>query len=108
MRVRTVQFRTRNPIVGAAILLVVLAILAAVFTVGLTLLAGVALVGGAGLLVRRALRGGRRELEPPLDRTREVLPRDAGLREVFPPGQAAPTRRLPGPEEPGNDPGSER
>jgi ABC-type transport system involved in cytochrome bd biosynthesis fused ATPase/permease subunit len=95
MRVRTVPFRTRNPIVGALVLLVVLAIVAAVFTVGLTLLAGLAVVGGAALLVRRALRGGRRELESPLDRTREVLPRDAGAREVFPPGQAPATRRLP-------------
>ena len=97
------HFRTRNPIVGALILLLVLAVLAAVFTVGLTLLAGLAVVGGAGLLVRRALRGGRRELEPPLDRTREVLPRDVGLREVFAPGQAAPTRRLPAPGDPVDD-----
>jgi ABC-type transport system involved in cytochrome bd biosynthesis fused ATPase/permease subunit len=101
MRVRTVQFRTRNPIVGAVVLLIVLAILAAVFTVGLTLLAGLAVVGGAGLLVRRALRGGGRALEPPLDRAREVLPRDAGLREVFPSGQAAATRRLPHPGDAG-------
>jgi ABC-type transport system involved in cytochrome bd biosynthesis fused ATPase/permease subunit len=97
MRVRTVQFRTRNPIVGAAVVLLVLAVLLAVFTVGLTLLAGLAVVGGAGLLVRRALRGGRGALEPPLDRTREVLPRDAALREVFPPGQEPQTRRLPTP-----------
>ena len=102
MRVRTVHFRTRNPIVGAVLLLLLLAVLAAVFTVGLTLLAGLAVVGGAGLLVRRALRGGRRELEPPLDRAREVLPRDVRSREVVPHGQAAPTRRLPRPGDPAN------
>ena len=73
MRVRTMHFRTRNPIVGALVLLLVLAVLAAVFTVGLTLLAGLAVVGGAGLLVRRALRGRLPPPEPPLDRSREVL-----------------------------------
>ncbi len=76
MRVRTAHFRTRNPIVGAVILLLVLAVLAAVFTVGLTLLAGLAVVGGAGLLVRRALRGRLAAPEPPLDHSREVLPRE--------------------------------
>ena len=103
MRVRTVHFRTRNPIVGALLLLLLLAVVAAVFTVGLTLLAGLAVVGGAGLLVRRALRGGRRAVEPPLDRAREVRPGDARSREVFPPGQAAPPRRLPAPGDPADD-----
>lgn len=92
MRVRTVRFQTRNPIVGAAILILVLALLVAVFTVGLTLLAGVAVVGGAGLLVRRALRGRLPAAEPP-----RLDPRLDGSREVFAPGQAPPERRLPRP-----------
>lgn len=100
MRVRILRFQTRNPVLGAIVLVLVLALLAAVFAVGLTLLAGLAVagavVGGGALLARRAL-GGRRTtttLPPPLDRAREVFPpghdpsdeRDA---------RDAPGRRLP-------------
>src|SRR5688500_7085240 len=56
VRVRIVRLQTRNPVVGAALLVLVLALLAAVVAVGLTLLAALAAVGGAALLGRRVLR----------------------------------------------------
>lgn len=74
MRVRILRFQTRNPLVAAVLLIVLLALVAAVVAVGFTLLAGLAAVGAAGLLARRAL-GGRRPAAPPrLDRAQEVFP----------------------------------
>ena len=103
MQVRIVQLRSRNPVVAALVLVVVLALLAAVVAVGFTLLAGAAVVGGAALLARRVLRG--RAL-PPDPASRGGFPLDRA-REVFPPGRevldarvsGAPERRLP----PGTD-----
>lgn len=99
MPVRIVQLRSRNPVVVALVLVVVLALLAAVFAVGVTLLTAAAVVGGAGLLARRARRG---RVLPPAQhgappRADRALDR---TREVFPPGHQAPdARRLP----PGTD-----
>jgi hypothetical protein len=76
MRIRTVHLQTRNPIVAVALLLVVLALLAALFTVGIAVAGVLAVVGGAGLLARRALRGRLPAPEAPrLDRSREVFAR---------------------------------
>ncbi len=90
MPIRVVRFQTRNPVAAAAVLLLVLALLAVVLTVGLTLVAGLAVAGGAALLVRRVV-GGRlpRGAPPALER-----PLDPG-REVFPPAPGAEVRRLP-------------
>src|SRR5205807_2314751 len=54
-RMRVVRFQTRNPLVGIALLVLVLAVLAVVFAASVTLLAGAAVVGGVGLLARRML-----------------------------------------------------
>jgi hypothetical protein len=92
MPIRTVRFQTRNPVVAVALLLLVLALLAALFTVGIAVAGVLAVAGGAGLLARRALRGRLPRAEPPrLDRSREVF---------APPPNA---RRLP-PSEPPDAP----
>ena len=92
---RVLHIRTRNPIVGAIVGVLILLIVLAVLLAGATLLAGVAVVGGvlggAVLLGRRVLGLGRRAgpALPPLDPADEVFPTHAtrGLdpsREVFP------------------------
>jgi hypothetical protein len=90
VRARIFRLQTRNPIVAVALLIVVLALIAAVVAVGFTLLAGAAVLGAAGLLVRRALGGGRATLPEP--RSERALDR---AQEVFPPTQRPPERRLP-------------
>ena len=74
---RVVRFESRNPVVVALFVALLLALLVAVLTVGLAVGAGLAAVGGAALLARRAF--GRRgpSLPPPdraLDPDLEVLP----------------------------------
>jgi hypothetical protein len=75
MRMRVIRFESRNPVVVALFVALLLALLVALLTVGLAVGAGLAAVGGAALLARRAF--GRR-LPPPdrraLDPSREVLP----------------------------------
>jgi hypothetical protein len=86
---RVIQIRTRNPIVGAVVGLLVLLVVLAVLLAGATLLAGVAVVGGvlggAVLLGRRVLGLGRRSEPalPPLDPANEVFPtRELDTREL--------------------------
>lgn len=112
MQVRIVQLRSRNPVVVALVLVVVLALLAAVVAVGFTLLAGAAVVGGAGLLARRVLRGRvlRGRALPPADRAdaavRGGFPLDRA-REVFPPGRDVPAARVSGAPERRLPPGTD-
>ena len=95
MRMRVVRFQSRNPLVVALFVALLLALIVALLTVGLAVGAGLAAVGGAALLVRRAL--GRRL--PPADR--RALDARAGLdpgREVFPSSADSAddrSRRLP-------------
>jgi hypothetical protein len=88
MRARIFHLRSRNPLVAVALLIVLLALVAAVVAVGFTLLAGAAVLGAVGLLVRRALGRGRATLPPPAPRLDRAL-------EVFPPTYHPPERRLP-------------
>lgn len=101
MRIRIVRLQTRNPVVGAALLVLLLALVAAVLAVGLTLLAALAVAGGAVLLGRRVLHG--RRIAPPAparpDRAGEVFPTRAptidGVDATLAPTPAPPARRLP-------------
>ena len=58
MRVRIVQFRSKNPLVAIALLAAVLALLVFFLSAALAIAAGAALLGGVGFAVR-GLRGGR-------------------------------------------------
>ncbi|MDF1505046.1 hypothetical protein [Roseisolibacter sp. H3M3-2] len=85
---RVVQFRTRNPLVGLLILLVVLALLVGVVVFGAVAALALAVVGGGVMAVRRLT--GRPALRPPppaelpLDPTLEIRP-----------AEPDDTRRLP-------------
>lgn len=81
-----VHFRTRNPLVGALILVVALGLLALVLALGVTVGVALAVLGGATLLGRRLL-GRRAPATPP-------AALDVG-REVFPPPSSVDARRLP-------------
>ena len=79
MQIRVVRFSTRSPLVGAALVALVLAVLVAVVVavvaVGVTLAVAVAAVGGAALLARRVLlRHPRPAPQPALGRAQEVFP----------------------------------
>ena len=98
-RIRVVRLQSRNPLVGIALLLLVLALLAAVVVFGMALLAGAAVLGGAVYLGRRLVgrpvlgeRGGAGRL-PGVE---AAVGRLDPSREVFAPGDGAPGgRRLP-------------
>ncbi len=88
MQIRVVRFESKNLLVGIALLVVLLAILAFVLTAGVALLAGGAAIGGVGYLVRR-LVGGRQALgASPVNRERVLRPED----EVFLPGATSTNR----------------
>ena len=76
MQIRIIRLSGRNPLVGAALLVAVAAIVVALVVFGLALLAGLAAVGGVVLLARRLLGGRGRATAPPpaLDPAREVFP----------------------------------
>lgn len=99
MRARIFRLQSRNPLVAVALLIVLLALIAAVVAVGVTLLAGAAVLGAAGLLVRRALGRGRvpTSAAPRLDRAQEVFAPTEPLPAL------PPERRLP--PAPGTDQG---
>jgi hypothetical protein len=82
MRMRVVRFESRNPVVVALVAALLVALLVALLTVGLAVAAGLAAVGGAALLARRAF-GRRRPFLPPPDRG-ALEPLDPAL-EVMPP-----------------------
>lgn len=91
MQIRVVRLNTRNPIVGALLLVVVMALLAFLLTAGMALVAGGAVLGGVGYALRRVL-GGKSLGEAPAGRR----PRLEGLgEEVFPPGSRPASHRLP-------------
>ena len=88
---RVFRLQSRNPVVGVALLVVLIAIVLAVLAVGLTVLAGAAVLGAVGLLARRALRLRR----PPAQRLGATA--RAGLDpalEVTAPAAAPSHRRL--------------
>ena len=87
MQIRTVRLQTRNPVVALALTLIVVAVILLVLGLGVTLLAGAAVVGGAGLLARRVFRLRR---APPT-----ALPTLDPSREVFPAQQSEDRRALP-------------
>ncbi len=86
MRVRVFRLQSANPVVAAILTILLLLLVVAVLVAGATLIAGVAVVGGllggATLLVRRALGLGRRGAPPPLptlDPANEVFPTGARI-----------------------------
>lgn len=88
MAIRILHLRSRHPVVAAAIALGVVAVVLAVLAFGLALLAGLAVVGGAVVLVRRALGLGGRRTPPlrPLDPAAEVFaPAERERRPALPP-----------------------
>jgi hypothetical protein len=89
MQTRVFRIQSRNPIVGVAIGLIVVAVILLVLGLGVALLAGAAVIGGVGLLARRVLR--LRRPAPAIlvkpDPAREVFaPREANDRRTLPPG----------------------
>jgi hypothetical protein len=86
MPIRVVRFRSRNPLVGVALLVLVLAVLAVLLTLGLALAAGLAAVAGAAVLARRALGRRAPPVAPPALRQGQ---------EVFAPPRDTPPRPLP-------------
>lgn len=90
VQIRVVQLNSRNPLVGALLLVVALALLAFLLTAGMALVAGGALIGGVGYALRRAF-GGKAIQAPELG--------DARFRplgeEVFPPSPSREIRQLP-------------
>ena len=98
---RVLHIRTRNPIVGAIVGVLVLLVVLAVLLAGATLLAGAAVVagvlGGGVLLGRRVLGLGRRSgpALPPLDPANEVFSGLDPSREVFPADGREERRQLP-------------
>jgi hypothetical protein len=87
--IRVVRLNARNPIVGVALLLVLVAVVLLVLTLGVTILAGAAVLGGAAFVVRRALRLGRRPAAP-----ERALPPLDPANEVFAPDEVDASRRL--------------
>jgi len=87
MPMRVVRLNVRNPLVAAAVLLIVLAVILLVLGLGVALLAAGAVVGGVGLLARRVLRLRR----PPPAR---VAPLDPS-REGFAAAERRERRELP-------------
>lgn len=87
MQIRVIRLGSRNPLVGAALLLVAVAVLVALVVFGLALLAGLTAVGGVALLARRLLGARRRPPRPlvPLDPSREVFSPGAIRPHVHPP-----------------------
>ncbi|MBK9977192.1 MAG: hypothetical protein IPP20_04565 [Gemmatimonadetes bacterium] len=106
MQIRIVRLNSRNPLVAILVIAVIVALLAFLFTAGLALAVGGAVLGAVGYLVRRvvggqvprtgARDGGERvvvlgeEVFPPIP-DRGTSARDAG-------GDPIEVRRLPGPE----------
>ncbi|HJU65390.1 MAG TPA: hypothetical protein VJ596_06915 [Gemmatimonadaceae bacterium] len=91
-KMKVYSFTTRNPIVILVAGLGVAAVGATLVVVGLALLGGVVVVGGAlgaAALAYRRLRGKRGELTAPVQRRRPVL--DPEL-EVFPDDALPPPR----------------
>ena len=107
MQIRIVRLNSRNPLVAILVIAVIVALLAFLFTAGLALAVGGAVLGAVGYLVRRVVGG--------------QVPRDGGRvmegervvvlgEEVFPPipdrgtsaretgGDPIEVRRLLGPE----------
>ena len=107
MQIRIVRLNSRNPLVAILVIAVIVALLAFLFTAGLALAVGGAVLGAVGYLVRRVVGG--------------QVPRDGGRvmegervvvlgEEVFPPipdrgtsardagGDPIAVRRPPGPE----------
>jgi len=75
MQIRVLRFNSRNPLVGAALLLAVAAIVVALLVFGLMILAGLTVVGAVALLARKLLgpRGAPGGHAPQLDPSREVF-----------------------------------
>lgn len=87
MQIRFIRLSSRNPLVGAMLLVAVVALVLAIVVFGLALLAGLAAAGGVALLARRLLgaRGRPAVSQPALDPAREI----------FPPGRANARGELP-------------
>ena len=89
MQIRFLRFTSRNPLVGAALLVAVVALVLALVVFGLALLAGLAAAGGVALLARRLLGARGRATAPRamLDPAREISPPGrSGARGELPPG----------------------
>ena len=89
MQMRVVRLNVRNPLVAAAVALILIAVVLLVLGLGVTLLAAGAVLGGAGLLARRVLRL-RRPPPPriaPLDPAREVFEAPVRRHDALPPGE---------------------
>ncbi|HEX4936997.1 MAG TPA: hypothetical protein VFV33_27635 [Gemmatimonadaceae bacterium] len=87
VEIRVVQLKSRNPLVGALFLIVLLALVAFLLTAGLALAAGGALVGGAAYALRRVFGGKRLGGDPAgAHRGGHATTGDPGL-EVFAPSR---------------------
>lgn len=104
MQIRVVRLNSRNPLVGAVLLVVVLALLAFLLTAGMALVAGGAVLGGVGYALRRVLGGARAAptVMPGSDSLHGIEEADplvgGRLRplgeEVFPPGERSASPRV--------------
>jgi hypothetical protein len=73
MQIRIINLQGRNRFLGAALLVAALGLVLAIVVFGLALLAGLTVLGGLGLLVRRLLGGHRRPTQTLLDPSMEVF-----------------------------------
>lgn len=92
MQIRVIRLNSRNPLVGAALLLAGAAILVALVVFGLVILAGLTVVGAVAFLARRLL--GRRILGARPGAGAQAHELDPSG-EVFATHSGDPSRRLP-------------
>ena len=98
MQIRVVQLNSRNPLVGALLLVVVLALIAFLLTAGMAIVAGGAVLGGVGYALRRVFGAGKASASIGSFNDADLLRADRSVRplgeEVFPPAPRPESHRL--------------